>query len=377
MEDLQDIKSTLFYPVMSNEEEVMGVVAADFKWSEYFSPTTFQPETEGLVIAVENTCGQSYTFRVKNAELVFLGEGYVNEDGLREMTVVSDYADFVKPGSIKIMNSKRPGTEDWLCGCEYRLKVSPSKEMRDLYTSSWPKMFIMGSTLSFLVLFLSFLAYDIYVTRRYSHVSVHLDKCNSIIGSLFPDVVLDRVVDESIGISKSKVSNIETYDTSDLVLSNRFLAEYQVPMDSAGTLSAMPIYNQFPATTVLFMDVAGFTAWSSERDPEQVFTLLENVYQRFDAIARRLNVFKIETIGDCYVAVTGVPEPQKDHCLLMCRFAYECMVSFINLTKSLELRLGPGTSDLALRVGIHSGPAIAGVLRAEKIRFQLFGDVSE
>ena len=55
-------------------------------------------------------------------------------------------------------------------------------------------------------------------------------------------------------------------------------------------------------------DIAGFTAWSSIREPSQVFTLLEAVYNAFDKIAKRLNVFKVETIGDCYVAA-GMPSP--------------------------------------------------------------------
>jgi class 3 adenylate cyclase len=57
----------------------------------------------------------------------------------------------------------------------------------------------------------------------------------------------------------------------------------------------------------MFADIAGFTAWSSEREPSQVFQLLETVYAGFDAIAKRIGVFKVETIGDCYMAVTGLP----------------------------------------------------------------------
>jgi class 3 adenylate cyclase len=55
----------------------------------------------------------------------------------------------------------------------------------------------------------------------------------------------------------------------------------------------------------MFADIAGFTAWSSVRDPKQVFTLLETLYGAFDAIAQKRGVFKVETIGDSYVAVLG------------------------------------------------------------------------
>ena len=58
----------------------------------------------------------------------------------------------------------------------------------------------------------------------------------------------------------------------------------------------------------------------------------------------------------------------------MVRFAQNCLMRFHYLTSELELSLGPGTADLGLRVGLHSGPVTAGVLRGEKSRFQLFGD---
>lgn len=74
------------------------------------------------------------------------------------------------------------------------------------------------------------------------------------------------------------------------------------------------------------------------------------------------------------VAVAGLPDPQPDHALIMCKFAQKCLHRFSELTKELELSLGPGTADLGLRVGLHSGPVTAGVLRGERARFQLFGD---
>ena len=91
-------------------------------------------------------------------------------------------------------------------------------------------------------------------------------------------------------------------------------------------------------------------------------------------MAKKRKVFKVETVGDCYVAVTGLPEPDKDHAIHMCRFARECLTRFNELASHLEVTLGPDTADLAMRVGLHSGPVTAGVLRGDKSRFQLFGD---
>ena len=88
----------------------------------------------------------------------------------------------------------------------------------------------------------------------------------------------------------------------------------------------------------------------------------------------RTAIPKVETIGDCYVAATGLPEPQDDHALRMARFATKMMNSMIDVTRQLEVRLGPDTGELRCRVGMHSGPVTAGVLRGTKARFQLFGD---
>ena len=82
----------------------------------------------------------------------------------------------------------------------------------------------------------------------------------------------------------------------------------------------------------------------------------------------------METIGDCYVAVTGLPKPQQDHAVIMAKFARDCMFKMRQVIHELKDVLGAGTETLELRVGLHSGAVTAGILRAEKSRFQLFGD---
>jgi class 3 adenylate cyclase len=80
-----------------------------------------------------------------------------------------------------------------------------------------------------------------------------------------------------------------------------------------------------------------------------VFTLLETIYGAFDSIARRRGVYKVETIGDSYVAVAGLPVPREDHAVVMARFARDCREKMAEVTRRLEKTLGPDTSDLKVQ----------------------------
>jgi class 3 adenylate cyclase len=92
------------------------------------------------------------------------------------------------------------------------------------------------------------------------------------------------------------------------------------------------------------------------REPAQVFQLLETIYSEFDSIAKRRRIFKVETVGDCYVAACGLPDPRRDHAVAMARFARDCRACMMSLMNELEVTLGPDTGELGLRVGLHSGP---------------------
>jgi class 3 adenylate cyclase len=182
----------------------------------------------------------------------------------------------------------------------------------------------------------------------------------AIVSSLFPEKVRNQLYEDNQEKVK-QVANAKDF------------------MNNGGSgsddiKSSKPIADLFENTTIMFADLVGFTAWSSKHTPVEVFELLEAIYSVFDAIAVKRGVFKVETIGDCYVAVTGIPAPQSDHAVIMARFARDCMTRLSELTYDLVESLGADTADLEMRVGLHSGATTAGVLRGEKSRFQLFGD---
>ena len=82
--------------------------------------------------------------------------------------------------------------------------------------------------------------------------------------------------------------------------------------------------------------------------------ILQTLFLRaFDEVALKLGVFKVETIGDSYVAVAGLPERISDHAMVMSQFAFECLMTLSIVVKKLEVVLGPNTGELAMRFGLH------------------------
>jgi class 3 adenylate cyclase len=137
-------------------------------------------------------------------------------------------------------------------------------------------------------------------------------------------------------------------------------------------LISEPIADDFPHTSIMFADIANFTYWASQHSPPEAFILLESLFVEFDRIATEMGVYKVSTVGDCFIASVGVPYPRDDHAVLISLFALRCRQEAKELFVRLNSKLN--TNSLAIRIGIHSGPVTAGVLRGDKARFDIFGD---
>lgn len=119
--------------------------------------------------------------------------------------------------------------------------------------------------------------------------------------------------------------------------------------------------------SVLFADVSGFTQLASELSPERLIEMLESLFRSFDALTEQHGVEKIKTVGDAYMAAAGVPLAVPDHAERIARLA-------LAMVEACE-RLGRETGlTLQLRVGIHSGSAISGVIAQKKFSYDLWGD---
>ncbi|XP_078031898.1 atrial natriuretic peptide receptor 1 [Epinephelus lanceolatus] len=126
----------------------------------------------------------------------------------------------------------------------------------------------------------------------------------------------------------------------------------------------------FDSVTIYFSDIIGFTALSAESTPLQVVTLLNDLYTCFDAIIDNFDVYKVETIGDAYMVVSGLPVRNgKLHGREVARMS----LALLDAVKSFRIR-HRANQQLRLRIGIHSGPVCAGVVGLKMPRYCLFGD---
>jgi adenylate cyclase len=119
--------------------------------------------------------------------------------------------------------------------------------------------------------------------------------------------------------------------------------------------------------TVLFADVVDFTPFTERTEPERVVGVLDEIFSAFDALAERHGLEKIKTIGDAYMVAAGLPEPRIDHAQAMAEMALDMQAEFGRLCEPLGL-------DLAIRIGMDSGPVIAGVIGRHKFTYDLWGD---
>ena len=127
------------------------------------------------------------------------------------------------------------------------------------------------------------------------------------------------------------------------------------------------IADGFDEVTVLFADIVNFTSLSADTDPVEVVAFLNAIFSEFDELAQKHGLEKIKTIGDAYMVAGGLPIPQPDHCAAVVAFALDM------LTAVKEYKAWHG-EPVQLRVGVNTGPVVAGVIGRHKFIYDLWGD---
>ncbi|NJK34849.1 MAG: adenylate/guanylate cyclase domain-containing protein [Oscillatoriales cyanobacterium SM2_2_1] len=179
---------------------------------------------------------------------------------------------------------------------------------------------------------------------------------NRILGRVwtFRDVTMSHLIEEELRLEKEK---------SDQLLRN------VLPEPIAERLKRDPtaIADHFNDVSVLFADIVGFTQISSAISATDLVGLLNRIFSNFDALAERYHLEKIKTIGDAYMVVGGMPFPQANHLEAIADMALDLQAAIIQFRTYEGERVG-------LRVGIHTGAVVAGVIGTKRLIYDLWGD---
>jgi Adenylate and Guanylate cyclase catalytic domain len=339
----------LFYPIIDKIDQlyvagaddyqpakhrIVGALASSIYW-RILLRDTLPPNSDGIQVVFNNSCTKPFTYQVNGPDVKYVGVGDHHD---KQYNAFAKNVSFSELGAFANRDSVYSGARLESEYCPFSLHVYPSDKMRAAFVTNSPLVFSMVTFFIFLFTSLVFVLYDRGVERRQRMVVTSAERSSAIVSSLFPSTVRDRLY----AIPEKGTARLIPESAKGKL--HRFIREETGASNSIGTAGAhtdSPIAEMYPDTTVLFADIVGFTSWSSVRTPTQVFHLLEAVYGAFDAIANKRGVFKVETIGDSYVAVVGLPTPRKHHAVVMVRFACDCRNAMLELAHELEKSLGP------------------------------------
>lgn len=154
------------------------------------------------------------------------------------------------------------------------------------------------------------------------------------------------------------------YERSERLLTNILPSSIAARLKESG---GAVIADRYDDASILFADIAGFTASASDIEPDDLVTFLDRVFSDFDRLVERHGLEKIKTTGDAYMVVSGVPAARSDHAQALARLALDMR------DVALEWR-DPRGRKVPLRIGIGSGPVVAGVVGTRKFFYDVWGD---
>ena len=298
-DDLDEPRAFLMHPVYSNfsgEAEISGTLAALFRLQYLFRGTQDSREL-GMVAVLRDSCGLNHTYNLNGPEVRYAGNTDLHDTTYDHLLVSVPFTDQLYEKNVSFV-------------CSYTLDIYPSKSFESVYITNDPWVYTGVVVGIFFLLSLPLVFYNKMVKRRQDYLVGEAVRTTDILTNLFPSNVHKRLFGRTGEENGRKIADqIKKQQNRDNMASstqNR-ITERRPSGDKLGAevingmYTTKPIADLFPNTTIMFADMVGFTAWSSEREPAHVFTLLETLFGAFDAIAKRMDVFKVETIGDCYV----------------------------------------------------------------------------
>lgn len=175
---------------------------------------------------------------------------------------------------------------------------------------------------------------------------------------------LNQLVQKKTVELQKKASELEVKNTENESLLLNILPPMIAKRLKAGEET---LVNTLPEATIIFCDLVGFTKLSAKLDSRKLVAMLNTLFSEFDKMTLLHGVEKIKTIGDAYMAVAGLPEPVSDHAVR----SIELVMSWMKVLENFNAEMN---IDLKMRVGINTGPVVAGVIGTHKFIYDLWGD---
>jgi class 3 adenylate cyclase/DNA-binding NarL/FixJ family response regulator len=177
----------------------------------------------------------------------------------------------------------------------------------------------------------------------------------------------EKVAERTLELAeKNDILNIELQRSEQLLLN---ILPYETAQELK--MSGKAVARYYPDITVMFTDFKGFTHIAEKLSPEQLVQEIDEFFTAFDLIMEKNGIEKIKTIGDAYMAASGLPAINDTHALDMVNAAVD-IIEYMEVQK--QIRISEGRPVFDIRIGIHTGPVVAGIVGHKKFAYDIWGD---
>ena len=194
---------------------------------------------------------------------------------------------------------------------------------------------------------------------------------NIITSSLF--IIICAIINSSAVYSREaqllKYFNLKALTEKDMAKTEKLLTQMLPPHVLEYMKNNKSITDKLYDVTLLYADIVGFTQWSSNKTPKEVVEMLSRLFSRFDKLCVIHKIYKVHTIGDCYVAMGYLDSKNRDP-KFECQSIINMALSMISVINRINLE---EESDLKMRIGIHTGNVIAGIIGTNIVRYDIYG----
>jgi Adenylate and Guanylate cyclase catalytic domain len=323
VDDLSQVELLASENYDPSEHKLVGIVTVSIFWREIIR-NVLSPGSNGVIVVVDNECTDSFTYQIDGPDVKYLGVFDKHDKSYDDFVVMTKVVDLQDSSFQPNLYWGAPIDKEF---CQYTLRLYPSDDLKSDFTTNNAITFMIVTLVSFAILAIIFVTYDFKVERRQKNVLSAAARSSEIVSSLFPSSVQDQLYPTLVDNDKRSPFFWPSNEKH--------------PETNTKEIFEAPIAKLYPETTVMFADIKGFTQWSASREPTDVFFLLESLYGAFDNNTKMYGVFKVETFGDTYVAVVGLPTARKHHAVVMAKFAKKCLNTMAETIKKLEATLGP------------------------------------